>query len=86
MSGKEPKKEYLTLCNKCGGEIFRSSFRNFGEVIAAGGAELGVQQISELLPVPGIEIVGPLPGALQKITTFSAGVLASASVMCPGGS
>jgi hypothetical protein len=35
MSGKEPKKEYLTLCNKCGGEIFRSSFRNFGEVIAA---------------------------------------------------
>ena len=37
-----------------------------------------VQQISELLPVAGIEIVGPLPEALQKITTFSAGVLVAA--------
>jgi len=45
-----------------------------GEVVAKGEAELGVQQISELLPVAGIEIVGPLPGDLQKITTFSAGL------------
>ena len=49
-----------------------------GEVVATGEAEIGVQQISELLPVAGIEIVGPLPAALQKITTFSAGVLAAA--------
>ena len=49
-----------------------------GEVVAKGDAEIGVQQISELLPVAGIEIVGPLPEALQKITTFSAGVLAAA--------
>jgi molybdate transport system substrate-binding protein len=49
-----------------------------GEVIAKGDAEIGVQQISELLPVAGIEIVGPLPDVLQKITTFSAGVLAAA--------
>jgi molybdate transport system substrate-binding protein len=49
-----------------------------GEVVAKGDAEIGVQQISELLPVPGIEIVGPLPAELQKITTFSAGVLAAA--------
>jgi molybdate transport system substrate-binding protein len=49
-----------------------------GEVIARGEAEFGVQQISELLPVAGIEIVGPLPAALQKITTFSAGLLAKA--------
>jgi molybdate transport system substrate-binding protein len=48
-----------------------------GEVIAKGDAEIGVQQISELLPVSGIEIVGPLPDALQKITTFTAGVLAA---------
>ena len=49
-----------------------------GEVVARGDAEVGVQQISELLPVAGIEIVGPLPEALQKITTFSAGVLVAA--------
>jgi molybdate transport system substrate-binding protein len=49
-----------------------------GEVVAKGNAEIGIQQISELLPVPGIEIVGPLPGPLQKITTFSGGVLTAA--------
>jgi molybdate transport system substrate-binding protein len=47
-------------------------------VAAKGGAEIGVQQISELLPVAGIEIVGPLPAALQRITIFSAGVLTAA--------
>jgi molybdate transport system substrate-binding protein len=45
-----------------------------GELVAGGEAELGIQQISELLPVAGVEIVGPLPPPLQKITTFSAGV------------
>jgi molybdate transport system substrate-binding protein len=49
-----------------------------GEVVASGEAELGIQQISELLPVDGIEILGPLPAELQKITTFSAGVLTTA--------
>ncbi len=50
-----------------------------GEVVARGEAEIGIQQISELRPVAGIELVGPLPRPLQKITTFSAGVLASAN-------
>jgi molybdate transport system substrate-binding protein len=44
------------------------------QVVARGDAEIGFQQISELLPVPGIEIVGPLPAELQKITVFSAGI------------
>ena len=50
-----------------------------GEVVAKGDAEIGVQQISELLPVPGIEIVGPLPAELQKVTVFSAGLFTGAS-------
>jgi molybdate transport system substrate-binding protein len=49
-----------------------------GEVVARGEAEIGIQQISELLPVAGIEIVGSLPPELQKITIFSAGLLAAA--------
>jgi molybdate transport system substrate-binding protein len=54
-----------------------------GEVVANGHAEIGIQQISELLPVAGIEIVGPLPQPLQKITTFSGGVLTASSEPSP---
>ena len=45
-----------------------------GEIVARGEAEIGLQQISELKPVPGIDIVGPLPPELQQITIFSAGI------------
>jgi len=44
------------------------------EIVAKGEAEIGFQQISELKPVSGIDIVGPLPENLQKITVFSAGI------------
>jgi hypothetical protein len=42
-----------------------------GEMAARGEVEMAVQQISELVPVAGIDIVGPLPGELQKISGFS---------------
>lgn len=48
-----------------------------GEVTARGEAEIAVQQISELMQAEGVDIVGPLPDALQSITVFSAGVFAA---------
>ena len=41
------------------------------EPVARGDIELGVQQITEILPVNGAVLVGPLPASLQKITTYS---------------
>jgi molybdate transport system substrate-binding protein len=49
-----------------------------GDAVARGDAEIGFQQISELRPVKGIEIVGPLPPGAQRVTIFSAGVVAGA--------
>jgi molybdate transport system substrate-binding protein len=49
-----------------------------GNLIASGEAEIGFQQVSELLPVKGIEFLGPLPASIQQITTFSGGLFAAA--------
>jgi molybdate transport system substrate-binding protein len=43
-------------------------------VVARGEAEIGFQQFSEMLPIAGVDIVGPLPPELQKVTVFSAGI------------
>lgn len=51
-----------------------------GRVVARGEAEIGFQQMSELLPVKGIDIVGPLPPELQHVTVFSAGLASHARV------
>lgn len=48
-----------------------------GAVVARGEAEIGFQQMSELLPVPGIAHVTPLPPEVQKVSVFSAGVAMS---------
>ena len=44
------------------------------EKVASGEAELVVHQISEIVPVKGVTLVGPLPPDFQKITVYSAGL------------
>ncbi len=44
-------------------------------VVARGDVEIGFQQISEILPIPGAQYVGPIPDEYQRVTTFSAGIL-----------
>ena len=45
-----------------------------GTVVARGDAALGLQQVSELLPIEGIDYLGPLPAEVQRVTVFSAGI------------
>lgn len=50
-----------------------------GTIITSGEAEIGFQQISELIHEPGVDYIGPLPADVQKITVFSAGIHSGAS-------
>jgi molybdate transport system substrate-binding protein len=49
-----------------------------GTLVADGKAEIGVQQIGELLPIPGILYIGPLPGELQTVIVYGMGRSANA--------
>lgn len=50
-----------------------------GEIVARGEAELGFQQVAELLPVPGITFAGRIPDEVQDLTVYSAGLSAHAA-------
>jgi molybdate transport system substrate-binding protein len=66
----------LGIAEQMAGKSHRIDGERVGAVVARGDAELGFQQISELIPIEGIEIVGPLPAEVQKASVFSAGVVA----------
>jgi molybdate transport system substrate-binding protein len=47
-------------------------------LVSIGQAEIGLQQVSELMSNPGVDVIGMLPAELQQITIYSAGVTTSA--------
>jgi molybdate transport system substrate-binding protein len=53
--------------------------RPVAELVAAGEAEIGLQQIVAILPVKGAELVGPLPAELQNVIIYAAGISARAA-------
>jgi molybdate transport system substrate-binding protein len=68
----------LGIADAVNAKALRPSGGTVGELVAHGDAELGVQQISELLPVAGIDYVGPLPADYQNYTVFNASLGAQA--------
>ena len=48
------------------------------EAVASGEADVAIHQISEILPVSGVTLVGPLPAEIQNYTTYTAGVASAA--------
>jgi molybdate transport system substrate-binding protein len=66
----------LGIADQVLGKSRRIDRERVGAVVARGEAEIGFQQISELLPVPGVDYVGPLPPEAQRVTVLSAGVAA----------
>ena len=55
----------------------RLTSRPVAEIVAEGEAEIGMQQIVAILPVKGADLVGPLPGELQNIIVYAAGISSS---------
>ena len=67
----------LGIAGHIAGKSQRVERERVGAVVARGEAEIGFQQISELLPVQGIDYAGPLPSEAQRVSVFSAGVAAA---------
>ena len=64
----------LGIVDQMAKKSIRVEVGRVGAVVARGEAEIGFQQISELLEVQGVDFVGPLPAEVQRVTIFTAAV------------
>jgi molybdate transport system substrate-binding protein len=70
----------LGVAERIAGKAKRIESERVAAVVARGDAEIGFQQVSELLPERGADYVGPLPPGAQRVTTFSAGIATASRV------
>ena len=70
--------ERLGIAENLKASARRRSGGLIGELVASGDAEIAIQQIPELMAVRGIDLVGPIPAELQKITVVAAGIFRAA--------
>jgi molybdate transport system substrate-binding protein len=68
----------LGIWDEIKGKSKRIESERVGTIVARGEAEIGFQQVSELLPIAGIDFVGVLPEGAQQVTIFSAGMATGA--------
>jgi molybdate transport system substrate-binding protein len=68
----------LGIVDQMAKKSIRVEVGRVGAVVARGEAEIGFQQISELLEVQGVDYVGPLPPEVQRVTVFTAAVVVGA--------
>jgi len=54
-------------------------YRSIANIVAAGGVDIALNQITEIMADPRLELIGPLPAPIQRYTNYSAGVVASSA-------
>ena len=69
----------LGVADQIKGKAKRIESERVAAWVARGDAEMGFQQVSELLPEKGTDYVGPLPAEVQRVTVFSAGIASGAA-------
>ncbi len=69
----------LGIADQVKGKSKRIESERVGAVVARGDAELGFQQVSELLPIDGIDYLGPLPAEVQQVSVVTAALATKAS-------
>jgi molybdate transport system substrate-binding protein len=69
----------LGIADQVKSKAKRIESERVGTVVARGEAEIGFQQVSELLPVEGIEYLGPIPSEVQQVSIVAAGIATTAT-------